>query len=187
MPARHESLPRKAQENRISATARLVPPLPLCRGGQVAPSDPLAATRWIRIRSPLMPRDEHSALPPPRVAWQGHRRCSKCPESITRNFRNPHKDHACCDVRRCSRCALTTSEIAGTGVALDAGAPIEANDGSIARILGKRPVLWVGAGLSIAAGYPTRSALIDALVAAADDPIDRTRTFYEVVDAVVVS
>jgi tetratricopeptide (TPR) repeat protein len=77
--------------------------------------------------------------------------------------------------------------IAGTGATLEASAPIEADDGSIARILGKRPVLWVGAGLSIAAGYPTTSALIDALVAAADDPIDRTRSFYEVVDAVVTS
>src|SRR5678816_4854482 len=78
-------------------------------------------------------------------------------------------------------------EIAGTGAALDAGPPVEANDGSIARILGKRPVLWVGAGLSMAAGYPTTDALIDALVAAADDPIDRTRSLYEVVDAVVAS
>src|SRR5678816_4457955 len=78
-------------------------------------------------------------------------------------------------------------EIAGTGAALDAGPPVEANDISIARILGKRPVLWVGAGLSMAAGYPTTDALIDALVAAADDPIDRTRSLYEVVDAVVAS
>jgi hypothetical protein len=70
---------------------------------------------------------------------------------------------------------------------LDAGAPIEADDGSFARILGKRPVLWVGTGLSIAAGYPSTSALIDALVAAAEAPIDTTRSFYEVVDAVVAS
>jgi tetratricopeptide (TPR) repeat protein len=83
--------------------------------------------------------------------------------------------------------AVTTSERAGTGTTLDGGTPIEANDGSIARILGKRPVLWVGAGLSIAAGYPSTSALIDALVAAADDSIDRGRSFYEVVDAVVAS
>jgi hypothetical protein len=82
---------------------------------------------------------------------------------------------------------VTTSEIAGTGAALDAGAPIEANDGSIARILGKRPVLWVGAELSIAAGYPTTGALIDALGAAADDPIGRKLSFYEVVDAAVAS
>lgn len=78
---------------------------------------------------------------------------------------------------------MTVSEIVEAGPAL-AGAPIHADDASIARILGKGPVLWVGAGLSIAAGYPTTGALIDALVAAADDPIDRTRSFYEVlVDA----
>jgi hypothetical protein len=35
------------------------------------------------------------------------------------------------------------------GAALEAGGPIAADDASIARILGKRPVLWVGAGLSI--------------------------------------
>jgi hypothetical protein len=86
-----------------------------------------------------------------------------------------------------SEVAVTTSEIAGACAALDPGAPIEANDVSIARILGKRPVLWVGAGLSIAAGYPSMGALLDALVAAADDPIDRTRPVYEVVDAVVAS
>jgi hypothetical protein len=55
--------------------------------------------------------------------------------------------------------------VAGQQDPLDAGASIEADDGSIARILGKRPVLWVGAGLSIAAGYPTTGALIDASVA----------------------
>jgi NAD-dependent SIR2 family protein deacetylase len=82
---------------------------------------------------------------------------------------------------------VTTSEIAGAESEPHAGVAINANDGSIARILGKRPVLWVGAGLSIAAGYPTTGALIDALVAAADDPIDTTRSFYEVVDAVVAS
>jgi hypothetical protein len=78
-------------------------------------------------------------------------------------------------------------EVVGTGAAVAAGAPIAADDSSLARILGKRPVLWVGSGLSIAAGYPTTGALLDALVAAADDPIDTTRSFYEVVDAVVAS
>src|SRR5262245_39604860 len=82
---------------------------------------------------------------------------------------------------------MTMSEIAGTGAAPDVGAPIEANDASIARILDKRPVLWVGAELSIDAGYPTTDAVIDALVKVADDPIDTTGTFYEVVDAVVAS
>ncbi len=65
--------------------------------------------------------------------------------------------------------------------------PIPADAASFAKVLDRRPVLWVGAGLSIAAGYPGTGKLVDALVAAADDPIDKSLPFYQVVDEVVAS
>jgi hypothetical protein len=55
--------------------------------------------------------------------------------------------------------------------------PIEATPDSLARILAERPVLWVGAGASIAAGYPSTGRLVDAMIQAADDPIDPDLSF----------
>lgn len=65
--------------------------------------------------------------------------------------------------------------------------PIPATPDVLARTLARRPVLWVGAGASIAAGHPSTGALVDALVAAAADPIDPALPFEQVADAFVAS
>ncbi|HVT19397.1 MAG TPA: hypothetical protein VHQ90_24870 [Thermoanaerobaculia bacterium] len=53
--------------------------------------------------------------------------------------------------------------------------------------LAGRPVLWVGAGASVAAGYPGTRKILDALAAQADDPIDVNAPFPRVVDDFVAS
>ena len=50
-----------------------------------------------------------------------------------------------------------------------------------------RPLLWVGAGASVAAGYPGTGKILDALAERADDPIDKTAPFPKVVDDFVAS
>jgi NAD-dependent SIR2 family protein deacetylase len=50
-----------------------------------------------------------------------------------------------------------------------------------------RPVIWVGAGASMAAGYPSTNALVAAMVDEADDPIHGSKSFFEVADAYVKS
>lgn len=64
---------------------------------------------------------------------------------------------------------------------------IPATPAALEKVLRRRPVLWVGAGVSIAAGYPSTGALVDALIADADDPIDPDLPFERVADAYVAS
>ncbi len=66
-------------------------------------------------------------------------------------------------------------------------APITATPEALAKALDRRPVLWVGAGVSAAAGHPGTGALVAAMVAAADDPIDPGLSFEQVADAFVAS
>lgn len=47
----------------------------------------------------------------------------------------------------------------------------------------RRPVLWVGAGASVAAGYPGTGQLVRAMAEAADDSIDAKLSFFEVATA----
>ena len=49
--------------------------------------------------------------------------------------------------------------------------PIDASVGALKRQLHDRSVIWIGAGTSIAAGYPSAARLVAALKQAADDPI----------------
>ncbi|MCP4656113.1 MAG: hypothetical protein GY856_11925, partial [bacterium] len=42
--------------------------------------------------------------------------------------------------------------------------PIPATPEFLKKTLSRRPVLWVGAGASIAAGHRTTAALVDALI-----------------------
>ncbi|WP_257461938.1 SIR2 family protein, partial [Archangium lipolyticum] len=50
-------------------------------------------------------------------------------------------------------------------------------------MLDNKPVLFVGAGLSMAAGYPSTQNLVEAMAKAAIDPIDTSLPFFEVADA----
>jgi tetratricopeptide (TPR) repeat protein len=65
--------------------------------------------------------------------------------------------------------------------------PIEATPDSLARILAERPILWVGAGASIAAGYPSTGHLVEAMIQAADDPIDPNLSFFQIADEFIRS
>src|SRR6185295_4781125 len=65
--------------------------------------------------------------------------------------------------------------------------PIPATREALEKVLADRPLLWVGAGLSIAAGYPSTATILDRLVERAEDPIDRNAPFPRVVDAFVES
>ena len=65
--------------------------------------------------------------------------------------------------------------------------PIAANREALLRLLDHRPILWVGDGLSIRAGHPSTDELIRSLCASADDQLDATREFTELVDALVAS
>ncbi len=65
--------------------------------------------------------------------------------------------------------------------------PIAATPDALRKTLGRRPVLWVGAGTSIAAGHPSTWALVEAMIAEADDPIDPALTFEQAADAFVAS
>ena len=55
------------------------------------------------------------------------------------------------------------------------------------KTLKRRPVLWVGAGVSVAAGLPSTRDLVAAMVADADHPIDADLPFEKVADAYVRS
>lgn len=55
------------------------------------------------------------------------------------------------------------------------------------KMLRRRPILWVGAGASMAAGHPSTTTLVAAMIAEADQPIDPTLSFEQVADAFVVS
>ena len=54
-------------------------------------------------------------------------------------------------------------------------------------IVGTKPVLWVGAGLSVAAGYPSTGTILSALRAAADRDLPDDGEFNVVVDAFVAA
>ena len=66
-------------------------------------------------------------------------------------------------------------------------ASIPATPERLRKELDGRPLLWVGAGASVAAGYPGTQAILAALAAEADDPIDVSAPFPKVVDAFVAS
>lgn len=65
--------------------------------------------------------------------------------------------------------------------------PIPATPEALAKTLGRRPVLWVGAGASVAAGHPSTGELVAALVDAADHHIDPALPFEQVADRFVKS
>jgi hypothetical protein len=64
---------------------------------------------------------------------------------------------------------------------------LEATPDALRKILGRKPVLWVGAGVSVAAGLPSTRDLVQAMIAGADDPIDEALPFEKVADAYVAS
>ena len=66
-------------------------------------------------------------------------------------------------------------------------APIPATVKVLRKELDSRPLLWVGAGASVAAGYPGTKAILKALAERADDPIDENAPFPKVVDDFVDS
>jgi len=65
--------------------------------------------------------------------------------------------------------------------------PIPATPENLEKVLRHRPLLWVGAGTSIAAGHPGTGTLVEELIAEADDPIDPELRFEQVADAFVES
>lgn len=65
--------------------------------------------------------------------------------------------------------------------------PIPATVKALERVLKDRPVLWVGAGLSIGAGYPSTADLARLLCEQADDELDPNQDFAALVDAFVES
>ena len=68
------------------------------------------------------------------------------------------------------------------------GKPIEPTADLLEKWLREeRPILWVGAGTSIDAGYPSTAELVQAMVKKADDPIPDTLPFLEVADRFVES
>ncbi|HKI03611.1 MAG TPA: tetratricopeptide repeat protein [Thermoanaerobaculia bacterium] len=64
---------------------------------------------------------------------------------------------------------------------------ISATPAALQKELDSRPLLWVGAGTSVAAGYPGTGKILKALAARADDPIDENAPFPQIVDAFVAS
>jgi tetratricopeptide (TPR) repeat protein len=65
--------------------------------------------------------------------------------------------------------------------------PIPATPAVLQKELSGKPLLWVGAGTSVAAGYPGTGKILDALAERADDPVDKTAPFPKVVDDFVAS
>ncbi len=67
--------------------------------------------------------------------------------------------------------------------------PLPATVDRLVRELEHKPVLWVGAGASIAAGYPSTARLVEAMAAAAEpeDGLDPSWPFPRVADAFVAS
>ncbi len=53
----------------------------------------------------------------------------------------------------------------------------------LSKVLSYKPILWVGAGLSVAAGYPSTWTLIQEMVKDSFDPIDGSQSFFKVADA----
>jgi SIR2-like domain len=64
---------------------------------------------------------------------------------------------------------------------------LDATPDALRKILGRKPVLWVGAGVSVAAGLPSTRDPVQAMIAGADDPIDASLPFEQVADAYVES
>lgn len=65
--------------------------------------------------------------------------------------------------------------------------PLPATPEILGKVLERRPVLWVGGGLSIAAGYPSERALVEAMARASEDPLDTSLPFFKAADAFVAS
>lgn len=65
--------------------------------------------------------------------------------------------------------------------------PIEATVENLEKLLDKRPIVWVGAGASIAAGYPSTWTLMQALEREAADDIDLDGDYTRIVDAFIAS
>ena len=65
--------------------------------------------------------------------------------------------------------------------------PLEATTETLEKLLKTRPVLWVGAGTSIAAGYPSTWELVKAMQDASFDPIDGSLPFTEIADRFIKS
>ena len=65
--------------------------------------------------------------------------------------------------------------------------PIPASRAALQRVLDARPVLWIGAGLSISAGYPSIAQLARLLCENADDELDPSQEFTALADAFVAS
>lgn len=65
--------------------------------------------------------------------------------------------------------------------------PLPATAGALTKILDRKPVLWIGPGLSIAAGYPAADRLVKEIAAEADDSLDTAQPFFAVADAFVAS
>jgi hypothetical protein len=64
---------------------------------------------------------------------------------------------------------------------------IPATADKLRQILDRRPVLWVGAGLSIAAGLPSTARLCQAMAEDADVPLDPKLPFEQLADAFVAA
>lgn len=71
----------------------------------------------------------------------------------------------------------------------DAGKPIPATPESLLQFFQTppKPILWVGAGLSIAAGLPSTHKILSRLAEASPDDLDPSADFFEVVDQFVAS
>lgn len=74
-----------------------------------------------------------------------------------------------------------------SGMSAQPKRPIAATVESLVRLLERRPIVWVGAGLSMAAGYPSTWSLVQTMAKEADDPIDTSQDFTRVVDAFIAS
>lgn len=69
----------------------------------------------------------------------------------------------------------------------DTSRAIAATARRLEKVLALRPVLWVGAGASVAAGHPGTWQLTEKMIAGADDTIDPGLSFEQVADAYVKS
>ena len=64
---------------------------------------------------------------------------------------------------------------------------LEASPETLRKHLKRRPILWVGAGLSVAAGLPSTNDLLEKMVEDADHPLDLSQSFEKVADQFVES
>lgn len=60
--------------------------------------------------------------------------------------------------------------------------PIDASGDELAIVLDHQPVLWVGAGVSLAAGYPSTWKLVETMNAQVGGKLDPTKPFFTVAD-----